>query len=928
MPMSNSLGIPVSGLVWAFDLPSGQREHDGDDDLAAAVERQLNLHETHEAQLDDTFEPWEARKPSILSRYTTNEKLSIVSSFLGPGTTITRKDLPENSMQSRLDELEDDDNSSPQRMQDLSQQDYINRIDQLKTELKNAWANELRVRSLKIVIQCAKMLSDVSVAKFYPSQFVLITDILDTFGNLVFDRLLVKAEQCSRGTRLQPGFTPDMVPRISREICKNWFFKIASIRELLPRIYVEAALLRNRRFMGLHHIEETLIRLARQTRGIADPLVAIYTRCYLCRVGMSLMPQLRGYLLEMFHDTVSCFKQFTSPSVKNLCQMQMLDRPTYLNLYVPAVDWILQCVAYRSTRDVFDSVLASGSDSEASSVVLNAIMSSFPPEMIAQGAEEFIQRIQASPTTGLKHHHLYRSLGVSLTFCPPEENIRRAILNQVWESIRSLEDPADYMACAEVWIEYPVKYFGTREVNVLLGDVIAHVQPDRAFENLYPQLQSMLIKVIGHQTSFSEIFAMDNFMTFLDLFQKEDVRVEVAKSVLRAFSSQSSSQKLNNTVTVNAIMYLAKILHDSLSATSLEDDRRDVTALLVAFVNAVDFGKQFEQTLQFYVDARSNFSNLDAVMVVLVHCVNNLMMRTLQAVAGNHNRKSGQFVRSCAAFNYITVPSIKDPIERLRLFVLSGSTAVTNQALAQADEFFTTCVNFVRDIPPEVMRNGELSDISEFLTPVLLNLLSALLMVPDNPELEPLAVLKGLLKVLAEIDCVILLCRCAMVVLSPVEANDDLYGGNSKYLKAIETMTQGVLQEIEGGLAAMQSQLAQAELRATIAADVFTRYEFYLYTGANRREQTRLPVPRAQNAYTELQARAAGCRALVHAEEGRRQLQEHEHSRCAALRDGWAHTAGEHAREPRRRQLAGLENAARYDMLIGNENSVWRRNHY
>ena len=63
-----------------------------------------------------------------------------------------------------------------------------------------------------------------------------------------------------------------------------------------------------------------------------------------------------------------------------------------------------------------------------------------------------------------------------------------------------------------------------------------------------------------------------------------------------------------------------------------------------------------------------------------------------------------------------------------------------------------------------------------------------------------------------------------MVVLSPVEANDDLYGGNSKYLKAIETMTQGVLQEIEGGLAAMQSQLAQAELRATIAADVFTRF--------------------------------------------------------------------------------------------------------
>lgn len=30
--------------------------------------------------------------------------------------------------------------------------------------------------------QCAKVLADVAVIQFYPSKFVLITDILDTFG--------------------------------------------------------------------------------------------------------------------------------------------------------------------------------------------------------------------------------------------------------------------------------------------------------------------------------------------------------------------------------------------------------------------------------------------------------------------------------------------------------------------------------------------------------------------------------------------------------------------------------------------------------------------------------------------------------------------------------------------------------------------------
>lgn len=55
--------------------------------------------------------------------------------------------------------------------------------------LFQAWASEQRVKAFKIAIQCSKLLSDVNVMQFYPSKFVLITDILDTFGNLVFARL-------------------------------------------------------------------------------------------------------------------------------------------------------------------------------------------------------------------------------------------------------------------------------------------------------------------------------------------------------------------------------------------------------------------------------------------------------------------------------------------------------------------------------------------------------------------------------------------------------------------------------------------------------------------------------------------------------------------------------------------------------------------
>jgi hypothetical protein len=52
---------------------------------------------------------------------------------------------------------------------------------------------EQRVKALKIAIQCAKLLADTKVIQFYPSKFVLISDILDTFGKLVAERIYTKS---------------------------------------------------------------------------------------------------------------------------------------------------------------------------------------------------------------------------------------------------------------------------------------------------------------------------------------------------------------------------------------------------------------------------------------------------------------------------------------------------------------------------------------------------------------------------------------------------------------------------------------------------------------------------------------------------------------------------------------------------------------
>lgn len=137
---------------------------------------------------------WNSRRNSILSKFTTAEKLTIVSSFLHGGELVKTQITFSEKVKNRLEQLDDFDDGSIRRVNDLTQQEYQCRIEQLNQELIQAWKTDQRVKALKIAIQCTKVLADTSVISFYPSQFVLITDILDNFGKLVFERLRTKAD--------------------------------------------------------------------------------------------------------------------------------------------------------------------------------------------------------------------------------------------------------------------------------------------------------------------------------------------------------------------------------------------------------------------------------------------------------------------------------------------------------------------------------------------------------------------------------------------------------------------------------------------------------------------------------------------------------------------------------------------------------------
>lgn len=185
-----------------------------------------------------------------------------------------------------------------------------------------------------------------------------------------------------------------MVPENAKETCRNWFYKIASIRELVPRLYVEMAIIKSYSFLTNDEFTTALLRITRMIRGIGNPLIAVYARCYLCRVGLALNKTSDlEFVRENFYDFLATYRQLFTPDMKAELSKQGTTLHSYLNLYTPALDWILQVMARTASENLLVEVLSRCKQQSQSGLLLNAILVAFKPTYIAARSMEFARFI-------------------------------------------------------------------------------------------------------------------------------------------------------------------------------------------------------------------------------------------------------------------------------------------------------------------------------------------------------------------------------------------------------------------------------------------------------------------------------------------------------------------------------------------------------
>jgi hypothetical protein len=349
---------------------------------------------------------------------------------------------------------------------ELTQKEYEEHVAQLSADLDRAWANDERVGSLKIAIQLAKLLADTNNPQFYPTVFVLVTDVLDRFGNMVFKRIKLKAEEAineAAGTAsskkkftLGDDFTANEIPASAKDTCRNWFYKSACIRELLPRVYVEIALFKCYRFLTDADMPSILTRLGSIIRGIGDPLVSCYARTYLVVVGKEVSPQLTQHVIVLLQDILFSFSVLREEHMVSEMKKGKITEKAYIYLLSPGIEWVLKCVGRNANKEVFQAILQMYREYSNDSMVLKHIMDCFDGSHYAHGALGMVTLVKGATVSCFSAVDLFTSLGKQLSVYAPPEEQRLPLLNEVWKVVTKLSDVKEYVDAALIWIEYAI----------------------------------------------------------------------------------------------------------------------------------------------------------------------------------------------------------------------------------------------------------------------------------------------------------------------------------------------------------------------------------------------------------------------------------------------------------------------------------------
>ncbi|CAA7408384.1 unnamed protein product [Spirodela intermedia] len=493
---------------------------------------------------------------------------------------------------------------------------------------------------------------DTSLFQFYPVLFVLVTEIMDLLGDLVWDRIKRKAEWTDDGNficALQDDFVPGDVSFDAKELCYNWFAKIGSIHELLPRIYLELAILRCWRFLE-ENPSSYLRRLTMMMRGLADPVTSAYCHLYMVHCVQSLDPGDVGYLVISINDIsislrrIIIEKEITGSNLGG-------NKRLLISLLEPAIEWIMK-------------------------VMLKAEKHELPGNIVLINALELLELIKCSSDISFEQHLNFRLLGLKLSESQLSVNHSDIIVKKVLQVVSQYDGLAEYLIVLDAYFEIILQNTVDSSVSFVLDGVVKRAENQSLTGNEMDSLLSILVKVIHNLNGLEDVLALKHFIQIFDLLNG-DPRITASRHIL---GKVTRDVFIHDPRTIQFLFEASRALHDGINFSSSKNGNHTIAGLICRFVQTVDFGDEMEGQLQFLVECRVAFRNINELKVYFIHSSNALATRGIKNVD-----KFLGFIRACIAFSEVTIPSILDASCCLNLYLETAEVALSAGLISHVD---------------------------------------------------------------------------------------------------------------------------------------------------------------------------------------------------------------------------------------------------
>ncbi|KAL2582626.1 hypothetical protein AAZV13_14G020000 [Glycine max] len=784
-------------------------------DANAAPPDHDNLNEAADHQ---PTKEWTSFRRLLTQRFPVSKMVSVAS--MPDVLTRSGKLLEKSSTNMHLEELEDPQKFADEGVKTITWQEYVSRLHELKDEITRSWLAEDRVTSLKLSIKVAKLLMDTSVFEFYPTLFVLVTDIMDMLGNLVWQRIKRKAEFSEDGAlrcNLAENFQARDICADAKETCYNWFNKIGAVQELLPRIYLELAILPCWRFL-LEQPLDSLRRLVMMIRGLGDPVASAYCRLYMAHCAQKLPSHDIGYLVTCVNDIRVVLMQILSANERTHKNVK-LNKKLQVSLMEPTIEYIMKCIFTGLSQRQVNEVLSEfglmknqqdlGSVS-CVSIILHHLLKELPIEVVSSNVVQILHLIEFSKDNSFDQHMNYRLLGFRLYERKSPVDIVDAVLDKVIQVIALYDSLDEYLKVVDAYTDLILQNQMDNHLKIILEGISKRTWNKGVTEDEMPSLQSLVVKLLSHFKHLEDVFSL--FPEILDVMYGKSQDVVF----LHILNMATRNGRISDPTSIQLLFEISLALHNNIEFMNMKDDDGQVACSIARFVHMVDYGTEMEHHLAFLVDCRGAFGRLNELKETLVHSSNSLAIQALKCA-----KKHLNFVKSCVTFSEVTIPSISAH-RQFDLFLETAEVAFLGGLVSHSDGLIDSAISCLHTL--DIIDGFRTPTDVEGLVSSIRKLCGFLIMVPGTLSLPVTYFPNSLFtlissrswfepKMRAQIFSAIILLlttlsqkRLPYHANSQIPGNDMLYYGDSSYNQELVSLSKLVLENL---LSAVQQEPSQ-----------------------------------------------------------------------------------------------------------------------